>query len=65
MLVEFTKRIANLNDAIADREKFNVNDAMTHRLRGALEECERLKAFYESQMVATGRIVPKDQLEVT
>ena len=65
MILEFESRIAHLSDAVRDREMHNVNDNTTHKLRGALEECERLRAFYVQQMVGKGRIIPETELEVT
>ena len=51
MIVEFERRITQLAETLKDREAGGLSDdAMTHRIRGQLEECEKLYAFYQAQL---------------
>ena len=58
MLIEFDRRIQmhkDTLDALEKRGQSNQQDS--YFVRGQLEECERLRAFYMTQMVDKGRIV--------
>lgn len=51
MLIEFEKQVERLDREIADFEKAgNSDSAACWLLRGAKEQTEKLKAFYETQM---------------
>lgn len=62
MVVEFQKRIARHDREIADLARAGQTDTKAYWiLQGARGEAETLLGFYQSQMVATGRVKPEGE----
>lgn len=58
MVIEFEKRIAHYTSEIESLVGQG-SELLIEKLKFALEEVEKLYAFYKSQMVGKGRIVPE------
>jgi len=61
MLIQFEKRINYLKDEIVFLESSGGSKVQISELIGALNEAESLYAFYKSQMVEKGRILPQEE----
>lgn len=64
MIIEFEKRVESISTQLAEAKVSQpVNEKEISKLEGALAEAEHLYAFYKSQMVGKGRIIPHEYKE--
>lgn len=60
MIIEFEKRLNFLKKQIQETRDRTIDGYDLEGLKGELKATEELYAFYKSQMVDKGRIVPDD-----